>query len=334
MVATGVVEVSSKISLEELRAKFPGDIDLFVCSASFEERCLSVARSVAAKTKDVVIVRNDSYVSTEERNYKALQSLFGGEGHDAAVSSLSPTATADALKSEVVSRIPPNGTVLVDITTFTHEHLLILMALIRMAPVGLGKVIFAYTGAEEYSTNTDEKDVWLSHGVTSVRSILGYPGNMVPSRKLHLIVLVGFESERARSVIEILEPARLSLGVGDEAQSVSVSHYRRNRRFYSRIKDFIATQESVQAEVDTFSFSCVDPIKARATLLEHSSKYEGYNVVITPMNTKISTVGLGLAAFQKPDLQLICSCPQFYNQMGYSSPSEEVRFFPVDLRPL
>ena len=231
VVATGVVEVSSKISLEELRAKFPGDIDLFVCSASFEERCLSVARSVAAKTKDVVIVRNDSYVSTEERNYKALQSLFGGEGYDAAVSSLSPTATADALKSEVVSRIPPNGTVLVDITTFTHEHLLILMALIRRAPVGLGKVIFAYTGAEEYSTNTDEKDVWLSHGVTSVRSILGYPGNMVPSRKLHLIVLVGFESERARSVIEILEPARLSLGVGDEAQSVSVSHYRRNRRF-------------------------------------------------------------------------------------------------------
>ena len=323
--------MSRKLSLEMLSANLPQDIDLFVCSASFEERCLSAANNVVDIPKNVVILRNDAYISTAEKHYEDLKLLFGRRSHDALVSSMSPTVTADALKSKVLSMFHPGGTMLVDITTFTHEHLLILMALLRTTPVESGKVIFLYTGAEEYSTNTDEQHVWLSYGVRTVRSILGYPGNMVPSKKLHLIVLVGFESERARSVIEMLEPARLSLGIGDEAQSVSSSHYERNRCFHSRLKDFIATQKSLQSVVDEFSFSCVDPIKACTTLLEQSAKYEGYNVAVTPMNTKLSTVGLGLAAFQMPGLQLVYSCPEVYNTLGYSSPSSNVRLFQVNL---
>jgi hypothetical protein len=218
------------------------------------------------------------------------------------------------------------GTVLLDITTFTHEHLLILMALIRSHGLSC-KIQIGYIGAAEYSTNTDEESVWLSRGVQQVRSILGYPGGMAPSKRLHLIILVGFEVERARALIEIMEPSRLSLGIGAAEKSISARHYIRNERFSNRLKEFLGTQAQIQTEVDTFTFSCVDADEVRGAILMQAAKYTEFNTVICPMNTKISTIGVGLAALQDPRLQVVYAVVAEYNEAGYSTPGEEVRIF-------
>ena len=219
------------------------------------------------------------------------------------------------------------GTVLLDITTFTHEHLLILMALIRNHALPC-KILLGYTGAAEYSTNTDEESVWLSRGVGQVRSILGYPGYMAPSKRLHLIVLVGFEVERARTLIEIMEPTKLSLGIGAPENSISSHHYTRNERFRNRLQEFHVRQAQTQTEVDKFTFSCIDPDEARDAILLQAAKYTEFNTVVCPMNTKISTIGVGLAALQEPRLQVVYAAVAEYNEAGYSTPGEEVRVFP------
>ena len=242
---------------------------------------------------------------------------------------MSPTVTANVITSAVISRMKEigTGTVLLDITTFTHEHLLILMALIRNHGLPC-QVLLGYTGAAEYSTNTDEESVWLSRGVGQVRSILGYPGDMAPSRRLHLIVLVGFEVERARTLIEIMEPSKLSLGIGAQEKSISSRHYARNERFRNRLQEFQMRQLQTQTEVDKFTFSCVDPDEARDAILLQAAKYPEFNTAVCPMNTKISTIGVGLAALQDPRLQVAYAAVAEYNEAGYSTPGEEVRVFP------
>jgi len=141
------------------------------------------------------------------------------------------------------------------------------------------------------------------------------------------MILVGFESERAQLIIERLEPAQISLGIGDQAQSVSPEHFSRNARFHARLKEFVDRQMRTGTAVDTFTFSCIDADDARKAVLAHASKHADSNTVICPMNTKISTIGAGLAALEYPQLQIIYASPMEYNETGYSSPGNTVTLF-------
>jgi hypothetical protein len=51
------------------------------------------------------------------------------------------------------------------------------------------------------------------------------------ARALQLIVLVGFEVERAAEVITQYEPSSLSIGLGKKNQSISDGHHDNNKYF-------------------------------------------------------------------------------------------------------
>lgn len=317
-----------KIPLDEIGTSLPPEIELLICTASFESRCLSIATRMAPRIRQAIIIRSTEFISSSEKHFHALQTSLSNKGQEVRVSSISPTLTADVFSGAVISAMKKihDGTVLLDITTFTHEHLLILIALIQKHDLSC-KIILGYTGAAEYSTNTEEDQVWLSRGVGLVRSVLGYPGRMAPSKKLHLIILVGFEVERARALIEIMEPSKVSLGVGALGQSFSQHHYHRNERFLNRVQEFIYKQSQVRTEVETFTFSCIDPYETQVAVLQQLEKHHEFNTVISPMNTKISTVGVGLAALQTPHIQVVYATVAEYNEEGYSNPGNEVSIF-------
>lgn len=322
----------SRTKLTDLSADISSTIDLFVCAASFERRCLSIGSALASRTKRAIIVRNREFTHTSEVHYRSLLELFGERTSSVMVSTNAPTMTADAFTCDVIPyirEIQRGGNVFVDITTFTHEQLCIFIALLSGMQHSCD-LRFGYTGASEYSTNTDEDGVWLSRGVRQVRSILGYPGDLAPSRKLHLIVLLGFESQRARLLIEMMEPSMLSLGVGGSQTSVSSHHYARNERFVARLDSFLKTQDQLQAEVRRFNFSCINPFDACGEVLREASLYTDYNTVVCPMNTKLSTFGTGLAALRNPRLQLVYASPEEYNEEGYSTPGEDATIFSLD----
>jgi len=324
--------VSFKVALNDLDKHVDGHIDLFVSTASFEDRCLSLATKLAARIGTAVIVRASEYENGASVNRKRLEELFAGRLEQAVVSAKSPLTTATVLAQEVVSRMDATngGSVFVDITTFTHEHVLILLALIKGRRPNC-RIQCGYTGAAEYSTNTDEEGVWLSRGVRQVRSILGYPGGLLPSRRLHLVVLVGFESDRASTLIEIMEPSRLSLGVGHMEQSISPHHYARNERFAKQLGAFLDAQTRIQADVERFTFSCVDPLDAQEAVRNQAKKFSEFNTVVCPMNTKISTIGVGLAALSDTTLQVVYAAPEEYNELGYSAPGEYATLFRLDV---
>ena len=54
------------------------------------------------------------------------------------------------------------------------------------------------------------------------------------------------------------------------------------------------------------------------------------NIVIAPMNNKISTVGASLAAISNENIQLAYAKASLYNTDGYSSPSDNVYFFKIN----
>lgn len=226
----------------------------------------------------------------------------------------SPLVTADNLQRALSHAGGDDGDLsyLVDITTFTHEALLILLRLLQ-ARVKRGSVVLAYAPAAEYSVGLPPEEKWLSKGITDIRSVLGYPGDSRPSRKSHLIVLVGFEGDRAELLLDAYQPHVISLGFGQEGTATAAQHQQVNRFAFAQLASKVS-------QYNEFEFSCVDVAAVEATIGVQAGRFPDCNVVIAPMNTKLSTVGVAGAAFRNDDIQLCYASASQYNVEGYSRP--------------
>jgi hypothetical protein len=314
-----------KIPLDELSSALPTRINAFICSASFEERSTVVPKAIdPSRVGHAIICANKvTFTPLIDETATGLLKVFSGRASLAQISMENPLVIADQLQREV-RKVPsePNRTYVVDITSFTHEALLILLRVLQAAVKPSDSVICLYNGAADYSVGLPPDSKWLTKGVGEIRSVLGYPGDIVPTRKIHLIVLVGYEMERAERIIAQYEPSLLSLGYGSPLESISPPLHDLNKKFYSRLSDRYRG-------VSAFTFSCEDPLAARTSVEERVNAAPGFNVFIAPMNTKLSTVGVALAAFGNPAIQLCYATAKQYNLSSYSTPSTSCYIFNI-----
>lgn len=161
---------------------------------------------------------------------------------------------------------------------------------------------------------------WLSKGLKQVRTVLGYPGILSPSKRSHLIVLVGFEDERAVELIRECEPSMVSLGKGDASEEGTAPHQEANTYSFNRIKHLVG-------EVNCFEFKAYDAVATMTALREQAQLHADCNVTIAPMNTKISTLGAALLALEDERIQLCYAPPNIYNASKYSLPDDDYYMF-------
>lgn len=305
-------------------------IDIFICSGSFESRSLEVARAIGPKNvKKAIVAYNENLKTFVEENYLKLTEIFGDKTCKARLDTGDPLKTADAFITEL-NKVTSSGKqkhYLIDITTFTHEAILILIKLLSMKAKTTDKITCVYVGAKEYSYKNKKKDKWLSKGLADIRSVLGYPGIMDLSRPTHLIVLVGFEHERATSLINELDPEIISLGYGKSGTETDKSHKDANLHFHGLLSRIASTH----CKVNNFEFSCTDPVDTKNMLITQINNCPDHNVIIAPMNTKISTIGVALATMEIQDIQLCYAQPRHYNYYHYSIPGKNCYLFDIDL---
>jgi len=312
--------VAKKYKLTDLLDNLQSPIDVFICCASFEDRCRSVAEEIRPLlTGHALIAENKNLSYYVGENAKALQSLFGSCAEDVPIDSTNPLLTADNLDS-ALKLISTDAQLryLVDITTFTHESLLILFKLLCLRKKPDDKVTFVYTGASDYSTTEKTEDKWLSKGVGDIRSVLGYPGEVLPSKKDQLIILVGYEHQRASKLIESFEPDKISLGYGRAGSETVEKHRDANSHF----KNLVAKVATMYGAVEEFEFPCNEPLDAKKSILERVQATPAHNHIVTPMNTKLSTIGCALAAIEDETIQLCYAQALQYNYKSYSSPGD------------
>ncbi|MDR2409518.1 MAG: hypothetical protein LBE13_15605 [Bacteroidales bacterium] len=315
-------------SLNELQSNIPEKYDVFICSASFEKRCLSVCLSIKnIKFSKSFIIFNKEYEIYSKDNISKQKKILGQHCSLVQSSLQNPLFTADMIKENIVGYIQTKRIkkILLDITTFSHESLLILLKLLTEYCSNC-KITCLYTNAKDYcfGDNVDEK--WLSKGIEEIRSVLGYPGNLMPSRKTHLIVIVGYEYERAISMINMLEPNVLSLGYG-KSENATVEKDREANSHYLKL---VMEMSPSYPNINKFEISCNDPYETYKNLRKQIRRFKNENILISPMNNKISTIGVGLLALQYEEIQ-ICYGPAItYNLLNYSIPGDLCYIFDIE----
>lgn len=300
----------------------PMQQDVAICSASYEERCLTIP-AILSKTsvKRVFIFHNENLSQYISGNLTKLTKLFGKNAITCGCSTDNPLKTIACISSmwtKIIASRPKN--ILIDITTFTHEALLILLKTVIINFDENININIVYNGASEYSIGLSNENKWLSKGILDIRSILGYPGELLPSLKTHLIVLVGFEHERAIQLIETYQPSVVSLGYGTVGSTTNPQHFITNQ-FFHRL---LIRSAAISNIVDSFEFSSSDPVETKVKLYNIIKSHPNYNHVIAPMNTKLSTIAAGLVAHSDASIQLCYAQPRIYNYAAYSKPSHNI----------
>lgn len=304
----------TKININDVNQWLPSKY-AFICCASFENRCCTLSTVMdVGRIKNAYIIRNlDSGMKVHNENH--FQSIYS-KLPDSIPLELHFDNPLEVLENlqKIVQKLIAEQTksLVVDISTFTHEVLLIFLRILHVNQNCFESILLMYNGAAKY-------EPWLSKGCKEVRNVIGYPGSFNPAQKYHLVILTGFEWERATRLVDLLEPDTLWIGIGKDP--TNLNHQETMTNFE---KDFKSWMENLQGiRHNQFVFSCSEITSTISSLQGILTKSPSDNFIFVPLNTKLSTISTALVALDNSRVQVCYPIPEVYN-MSYSEPSDNV----------
>ncbi len=181
-----------------------GEKDIYICCASYEERCIGALKSAADSyhPQAILIFYGIEFLDKGKcrQHLEILRNFASNLTEQAAYEFDFETAVPrqsiskfEATVQEIITK-HPGLKITLDITTFPRQ---IMFPLIRevLRLVSEQNLRIIYTEPGKYST--EDQGGWLTRGVRSVTPILGFGGVQDPLLKKLLVMLPGHEGERA-----------------------------------------------------------------------------------------------------------------------------------------
>lgn len=304
-----------------------GIIDLLLLSSGFENRSRELSNFlIKSKIKNLIIFHLDDNYHLANKNKDEIISKLNIKEiveypkNDA-------YATYNILFSCITKKIKNISKhkikVVVDVTAFSRE---ILLMLIKVLTNEIFQNRIELSLVHSPVDNYCENDIlWLTKGVREIRPVFGYSGLMTPSKKLLLIVLNGFEDERTETIIDSFEPHALILGNPSLEGSINPNLKTLVDEKYNKIKSkFLGI---LKKEIE---FSCIDIQPTIDILMKVNDEFKDeYNIVISPLNNKTSTIAVAITAILQDDIQVSYASANQYNIVKQLSPTDYFLLYDV-----
>lgn len=297
------------VPIEALEREYPNERICLVCRPGFEQRSVVVAEALRDVVDSSRIFRSREASAKAMVNVDRVSALLGGN-NIVELDVRDPFGISGHMLDLAKTISSRSERTVIDISSFRREELLIMLRMLAHSSGPDVKCDLVYVKAEQFASD------WLSRNTNEFRSVVGYPGEAIPSRRPHLVVLLGFEFERARDIIENYEPARISVGCGVRRDHGNEGMYQRNRRLLSELKSLYGNT------VDEFEFPLNRPAQVQEVLATVIAQGE-FNHIIAPLNNKLSTLGVGVFAMRRPEVQVCYGVVEEYNESQYSTPANE-----------
>lgn len=301
--------------------KEPSDI-LLVCISFETKRWKKYLLEHKDKYSKIVLFYNKEFVNLYKDHIEDFRNDNSYELIETSIDN--PLDTADKY-FDVVHKYQ-NKFIDIDCSTFTHEHILILIKIFIYFKYRKD-INIIYTSVDEYSVG--QLGGWLSKGTKEIRNVLGYSGNLLPSKQLHLIIMVGLENERIEKIIEEYEPTKITIGKCTKSSSLDNKISILNQKHHQRIDNFIKNVVSNMSDSQEFEFSCDNPEDTFEVLNSIINENSQYNNIIIAGNSKISTLGVIKVTEVNENVQLCYAQPLEYNIESYTSGTKDFKYFKI-----
>lgn len=299
------------------------DFDLLLFCGSFEKRCCAFPRLIDYGDADVHVLLtrppapDSGYAGMMEGNLISTVVAKSDHWHQHLISPSRPLETFSTL-SPIFESMQSSGTILVDITTMPRELLGIVISLLGSAPIHENRVSFSYVPALSYDKNHPWESVWLSSGIKDIRAVIGFEGQSGPG-ETHLVLLNGFELERAKSIVTRIEPDSISLAHTAKSGSTHPKFAEVQAGVAGAIERYLDRELEY---FDIFPKSSSQTYESLSTHVEVLRQRGTANILLAPLNTKPTSLATFLVALEQPDIQVIYAEPQVYNRDHYAEPQD------------
>ena len=314
-------------ALPRLNPKGPDD--LFICSASFEERSLSSAALMDARfiQKYAIIfnVETPDYKKQVEKNLFRLQTALRGKTTEGIfVISCTRENPVDgieqiaAILTQCKLNTDPGPYVTVDISSFTKIYLLELLHSID-TELGWPLPRLIHTTQRYLPTR-------LTRGIEQITTIPHFYGRPDMHKPNLLVLLLGFEPDRALSIWQQHNPAKTVALITNPPRHDSPDYLKYARQNNEELLS--------KPGVDLRDIPADDPAGVREVLEEIYEETKGdYNMVVGPFGTKPQVVGVYLFHRDHPATQVIYSFPATYTRSYLQrEPGETMLLPPLNRR--
>lgn len=315
-----------RITVGQLSGWATVGIDWILSSVSYEKRSPVVRSNLPKGSYRHMVFFNENHAYNMEALAEAKALLH--DIVDVPLQSDTPLASLDSMREAISGHIGEQtpASIVIDITCFTRESLAMLMMTLKHLLHPKCTITCLYTTARSYAygPKVGEHYGWLTRGIFNVRSILGFRGRVSLMADTHLILLPGFETERAHGIIEAVQPTRLTVGqisLGESVRAEFATHF---DEMNERLESYYPDQQIAHV-----AFSAKDPFLTKTQILECVKSED--NTIIACLNTKLAMMGVILAALHDSTLQLAYAQPVQYNLRYLSETSDELLAFELPL---
>jgi len=230
-----------------------------------------------------------------------------GFGQPATVDRLSARSLWDWTHRSVAAT---KADVIIDATCIPRELLAMLLFALSVRRNRIARVRVLYTPPTRYITQCDlpVAEKWLSRGIHTLRSVVGYPGDFASERNRHVVALAGHEDDRLFEILSYLEPTRLSIGNEQRESSTVAEAEKLSKRVMERLRETVGAPD--KGEVTFYANSIDKTFQSLKAMLADQSQE---NVALVAMNTKLSFIGAALCALHVRHIRMVYAVPVEYN---------------------
>ena len=287
-----------------------GSDDLFICCASFEDRCVSSMSKVSAnfRTRFAVIflIEETLYKKQVETNLFKLQSELGKRTTEGSFvircQRDNPIEGITQLKNiwqQCKPRDSDEPFITIDISGFTKIYLFeLLHYLVIELNLGIPRLL--------HTTQT-YLPAKLTKGVQQITTVNNFFGSISYEKQTILILLLGFESERSLAVWKHFNPSRTIALITNPPRFGKLDYL----KYAHENNSYLLSQPSVEVR-DVLADS---PYAVKSVLGSIYNDTRGsLNMVIGPFGTKPQVVGVFLFCLEHPKVQVVYSFPVKYTR--------------------
>ena len=287
-----------------------GPDDLFICCASFEERCISSTLKMGADFRTrfgvIFVIEELLYKKQVDNNLFRLQSELGKRTTEGifviSCQRESPTEGVTQLKNIWRQCQPKNSAepfITIDISSFTKIYLLELLHYLVM-DLNLGIPRMLHTTQKYLPTK-------LTQGVNQITTIPNFFGSPSLEKETILILLLGFEPERSLAVWKQFNPSKTIALITSPPRYGNLNYVKHAQENNS----YLLSQPSVEVR----NVPADNPYAVKNVLEAIYSDTRGsLNFVIGPFGTKPQVVGVFLFCLEHTKAQVVYSFPVKYTR--------------------
>ena len=303
-----VTEPTEMKSLTRLNEHGPDD--LFICCASFEERCLSSTATMGAdfltKFAVIFVVEEPLYKKQVEHNMFRLQTELRKKATEGifVISCQRESPIEGINQMEDVLRqckLKTDGGpfVTVDISGFTKIYLLeLLHYLVIDKSLGIPRLL--HTTQRYLPTK-------LTRGIEQITTIPNFFGSPSWEKEAVLVLFLGFEPERALAVWKQFNPAKTIALITNPPRYGNLDYL----KYAQQNNSSLLSQPSVEVR----DVPPDNPYAVKNVLEAiHEETKDSFNMVIGPFGTKPQVVGVFLFCSEHRKVQVVYSFPATYTR--------------------